>query len=322
MNEKFLTPYNPGETEDRIYKLWEKSGFFNPDNLPERHQKPFSIILPPPNATGTLHVGGSLMTVIQDIIIRYKRMAGFKTLWLPGTDHAAIASNSKVEKILYKEEGKSRHNIGREAFVAKVEKFVNENRGALKHQISKMGASLDWSREAFTFDEKRNLAVRTAFKKMYDAGLIYRGTRIINWDPKGQTTISDDEIVYKEESSVFYYLKYGPFIIATARPETKFGDKYVVMHPADERYKDYQHGQKIELEWINTPITATIIKDEAIDMAFGTGVMTITPWHDQTDFEIAERHKLEKEQIIDLYGKLKPIAGEFTGMKIAEAREK
>ena len=322
MNEKFLTPYNPGETEDRIYKLWEKSGFFNPDNLPERHQKPFSIILPPPNATGTLHVGGSLMTVIQDIIIRYKRMAGFKTLWLPGTDHAAIATNSKVEKILYKEEGKSRHNIGREAFVAKVEKFVNENRGALKHQISKMGASLDWSREAFTFDEKRNLAVRTAFKKMYDAGLIYRGTRIINWDPKGQTTISDDEIVYKEEPSVFYYLKYGPFTIATARPETKFGDKYVVMHPADERYKDYQHGQKIELEWINTPITATIIKDEAIDMTFGTGVMTITPWHDQTDFEIAERHKLEKEQIIDLYGKLKPIAGEFTGMKIAEVREK
>ena len=322
MNEKFLTPYNPGETEDRIYELWEKSGFFNPDNLPERHQKPFSIILPPPNATGTLHVGGSLMTVIQDIIIRYKRMAGFKTLWLPGTDHAAIASNSKVEKILYKEEGKSRHNIGREAFVAKVEKFVNENRGALKHQISKMGASLDWSREAFTFDEKRNLAVRTAFKKMYDAGLIYRGTRIINWDPKGQTTISDDEIVYKEEPSVFYYLKYGPFTIATARPETKFGDKYVVMHPADERYKDYQHGQKIELEWINTPITATIIKDEAIDMTFGTGVMTITPWHDQTDFEIAERHKLEKEQIIDLYGKLKPIAGEFTGMKIAEVREK
>ena len=320
--KKESAAYNPKLVENSIYKEWEKSGYFNPDNLPERHQKPFSIILPPPNATGTLHVGGSLMTVIQDIIIRYKRMAGFKTLWLPGTDHAAIASNSKVEKILYKEEGKSRHNIGREAFVAKVEKFVNENRGALKHQISKMGASLDWSREAFTFDEKRNLAVRTAFKKMYDAGLIYRGTRIINWDPKGQTTISDDEIVYKEEPSVFYYLKYGPFTIATARPETKFGDKYVVMHPADERYKDYQHGQKIELEWINTPITATIIKDEAIDMTFGTGVMTITPWHDQTDFEIAERHKLEKEQIIDLYGKLKPIAGEFTGMKIAEVREK
>src|SRR3989344_2516947 len=209
MDEKFLKPYNPEETESRIYALWEKSGFFNPDNLPERHQKPFTIILPTPNATGTLHVGGSLMTVIQDIIIRYKRMAGFRTLWLPGTDHAAIATNSKVEKILYKEDGRSRHDIGREAFVAKVEKFVEENRGALKHQIQKMGTSLDWSREAFTFDDKRNLAVRTAFKKMYDAGLIYRGIRIINWDPKGQTTISDDEIVYEERDAMFYTFRYS-----------------------------------------------------------------------------------------------------------------
>src|SRR3989344_979126 len=176
MNEKFLKPYNPQETEGRIYELWEKSGYFNPDNLPERHQRPFSMVLPPPNATGTLHIGGSLMTVIQDIIVRYKRMQGFKTLWLPGTDHAAIATNAKVEKILQKEEGKSRHDIGREAFVAKVENFVEENRGVIKHQIAKMGASLDWSREAFTLDEKRNLAVRTAFKRMYDAGLIYRGT--------------------------------------------------------------------------------------------------------------------------------------------------
>src|SRR3990167_6557091 len=242
MNEKFLTPYNPGETEGRIYKLWEDSGFFNPDNRPERHKEPFSIILPPPNATGTLHVGGSLMTVIQDIIIRYKRMAGFKTLWLPGTDHAAIATNSKVEKILYKEEGKSRHNIGREAFVAKVEKFVNDNRGALKHQIGKMGASLDWSREAFTFDEKRNLAVRTAFKKMYDAGLIYRGNRIINWDPKGQTTISDDEVKHKPDKGLLYTFRYSPDFpieIATTRPETKVGDTAVAVHPNDKRYEKY-----------------------------------------------------------------------------------
>ena len=322
MNEKFLTPYNPGETEDRIYELWEKSGFFNPDNLPERHQKPFSIILPPPNATGTLHVGGSLMTVIQDIIIRYKRMTGFKTLWLPGTDHAAIATNSKVEKILYKEDRKTRHDIGREAFVAKVEKFVEENRGALKHQISRMGASLDWSREAFTFDEKRNLAVRTAFKKMYDASLIYRGTRIINWDPKGQTTISDDELVYLEEKTKLYYLKYGPFTIATARPETKFGDKYVVMHPQDTRYKMYRHGQVLGLEWINGPITATVIKDERIDREFGTGVMTITPAHSAIDFDIASTHSLDKEKIIDMHGKLLPIAGEFSGLKIKDAREK
>jgi len=189
--------------------------------------------------------------------------------------------------------------------------------------MKKMGTSVDWSREAFTLDDKRNLAVRTAFKKMYEDGLIYRGHRIVNWDPKGQTVISDDEIVYKEEKTKFYYLKYGPFIIGTARPETKFGDKYVVMHPDDKRYKEYKDGQKIELEWINGPITATIIKDESIDMEFGTGVMTITPWHSVADFEIAERYKLDKEQIIDKYGKLLPIAGEeFVGMKIKDARDK
>ncbi|HRH25833.1 MAG TPA: class I tRNA ligase family protein, partial [Parcubacteria group bacterium] len=157
---------------------------------------------------------------------------------------------------------------------------------------------------------------------MYDDGLIYRGSRIVNWDPKGQTVISDDEIVYEEEKSTLYYLKYGPFTIATARPETKFGDKYVVMHPEDARYKEYEHGQKIELEWINGPITATVIKDESIDMDFGTGVMTITPWHDVTDFEIAERHSLDKEQIIDKFGKLLPVAGDFAGLKINDARER
>src|SRR3989338_3080516 len=322
LDEKLLKPYNPKETEERIYKLWEDSGFFNPDNLPERHKEPFSIMLPPPNATGTLHIGGAIMTVIEDIIVRYKRMKGFKTLWLPGTDHAAIATNSKVEKILNKEENKSRHDIGREAFVKKVEKFVEENRGMLKNQISKTGASLDWSREAFTFDEKRNFAVRTAFKKMYDEGLIYRGHRIVNWDTKGQTTISDDEIVYEERNNKFYTFKYGPFEIGTARPETKFGDKYVVMHPDDKRYEKWKHGQKIIVEWINGPIEATIIKDEMIDMEFGTGVMTITPWHSHEDFALSEKYKLDKEQIIDKYGKLLPIAEEFVGMKINDAREK
>ncbi len=322
VNEKFLRPYNPEETEERIYKLWEESGFFNPDNLPGDRKEPFCIVLPPPNTTGTLHVGGALMTVIEDIIIRYKRMQGFKTLWLPGTDHAAIATNAKVENILYKKEGKTRHDIGRESFVAKVEAFVEENKGALKHQISKMGASLDWSREAFTLDEKRNMAVRTAFKRMYDAGLIYRGERIVNWDPKGQTTISDDELVHREEKTKLYYLKYGPFVIATARPETKFGDKYVVMHPQDARYKMYRHRQVIELEWINGPITATVIKDERIDQGFGTGVMTVTPAHSAIDFDIALTHSLDKETIIDKYGKLLPIAGEFAGLKIKVAREK
>ncbi len=324
MNDKFLKPYDPANTEDRIYTLWEESGFFNPDKLPERNQKgeTFSIILPPPNVTGILHMGHAAMLAIEDIMIRYKRMRGYKTLWLPGTDHAAIATQSRVEKELEKTEKKRRHDLGREEFLKRVDAFAADSHDTIVNQIRKMGASIDWSREAFTLDKQRSLAVRTAFKRMYDMGLIYRGNRIVNWDPKGQTTISDDEIVYKEEKTKFYYLKYGPFTIATARPETKFGDKYVVMHPDDVRYTEYKHGQGIELEWINGPITATVIKDTSIDMAFGTGVMTITPWHSNVDFDIAERHKLDKEQIIDMYGKLLPIAGEFAGVKISEARAK
>ncbi|MDQ5949330.1 MAG: valyl-tRNA synthetase [Patescibacteria group bacterium] len=326
MNEIFLSPYNPLSTEQTIYKLWEDSGFFNPDVCIEKGLTAvdadyFSIVLPPPNVTGTLHMGSAYMLALEDIMVRYNRMLGKKTLWIPGTDHAAIATQSKVEKIIQKAEGVNRHDLGREAFLGRVEKFAQESHDTIVDQMKKMGCSLDWSREAFTLDEKRNLAVRTVFKKMYDDGIIYRGHRIVNWDPKGQTTISDDEIVYQEEKTKLYYLTYGPFTIATARPETKFGDKYVVMHPDDTRYTQYSHGEQISLEWISGPITATIIKDESIDMEFGTGVMTITPWHSVVDFEMAERHNLDKEQIIDKYGKLLPIAGEFAGMKIADARK-
>jgi len=317
--------YKPQETEDKIYKLWAKSGFFNPDALLKngtikREAKPFSIVLPPPNVTGTLHMGHAAMLVVEDILIRYHRMKGDKTLWLPGTDHAAIATESKVEQDLYKKLGKTRHDLGRKKFLDRVNQFAKESHDTIVHQVKKMGASLDWSREAYTLDDKRSLAVRTAFKRMYDAGLVYRGDRIVNWDPKMQTTVSDDEVEWKEEQSSFYYLKYGPFTIGTARPETKFGDKYVVMHPKDKRYTQYKQGEKIELEWINGKITATIIKDSSVDMQFGTGVMTITPWHDRADFEIAECHNLEKEQIIDQKGKLLPIAGEFTGQHILKVR--
>jgi valyl-tRNA synthetase len=183
-----------------------------------------------------------------------------------------------------------------------------------------MGSSLDWSRYAFTMDEARYEAVMEAFIRMYDAGLIYRGAKSVNWDPAMQTTVSDDEVEYEERTSPFYYFKYGPFTIGTVRPETKFGDKYVVMHPDDARYAEYEHGQQIEVEWINGPITATIIKDEAADPEMGTGVMTITPWHSAVDFEIAERHGLDKEQIIDERGLLLDIAGEFAGMHINKAR--
>ena len=322
--EKFRKPYDHNATEDRIYVMWEKSGFFDPDNLPERNKKgePYTIILPPPNVTGTLHMGHAAMLAIEDIMIRYKRMLGYRTLWIPGTDHAAIATQSKVEKELLKNEGLRRHDLGRDAFLKRVDMFAQASHDTIVNQVRRMGASIDWSREAFTLDAKRTLAVRTAFKTMHDLGLIYRGHRIVNWDPKGQTTISDDEIVYKEDKTTFYYFKYGPFTIGTSRPETKFGDKYVVMHPKDERYAEYTDGQRIDLEWINGPITATVLKDQSIDMSFGTGVMTITPWHDTTDFEIAERHKIDKEQIIDQYGKLLSIAGEFAGMKISEARAK
>jgi valyl-tRNA synthetase len=258
---------------------------------------------------------------MQDVLVRYNRMNDKRTLWIPGTDHAAIATQTKVEKLLEKE-GVRKSELGREEFLNKVNVFAKDSHDTIIKQLKKMGVSLDWSREAFTLDEKRNLAVRTTFKKMYDDGLIYRGHRIVNWDPKGQTVISDDELVYVEQKAKFYTFKYGPFEISTARPETKFGDKYVVMHPKDERYTAWTHGQKINLEWINGPIEATIIKDEIIDMEFGTGVMTITPWHSHEDFALAEKYKLEKEQIIDKYGKLLPIAQEFAGMKITEAREK
>ncbi len=320
--EKFNTPYQPQNTEASIYKKWEDSGFFNPDNLPGDRTEPFTIVLPPPNVTGTLHLGHAYEDTLQDIVTRFQRMRGKKALWIPGTDSAAIATQARVEKNLQKDEGKTRHDIGREELVKRVKEFAKQSESTILNQVRRMGASLDWSRYAYTLDEKRDRAVFTAFVRMYEAGLIYRGHRIVNWDPKGQTTISDDEMVYQEEKSKFYYLQYGPFVIGTARPETKFGDKYVVVHPDDARYAHFEHGQKIELEWINGPITATVIKDTASDPEIGTGAMTITPWHSVIDFEIAERHGLEKQQVIDKYGKLLPIAGEFAGIKIAEAREK
>lgn len=322
MKDIFLFPYNPKETENRIYEVWEKSGLFNPDNLPGERSEYFSVVLPPPNVTGTLHLGHAYEDALQDIAVRFQRMNGKKALWIPGTDSAAIATQARVEKDLQKNEGKTRHDLGREELVKRVYEFAKNSESTILNQIRKMGTSLDWSRYAYTLDDKRNLAVNTAFKNMFDAGLIYRGSRIVNWDNKGQTTISDDEVVYIDEKTKFYYFQYGPFVIGTARPETKFGDKYVVVNPNDDRYKMYEHGQKIDLEWINGPITATVIKDEASNPEMGTGAMTITPWHSMVDFEIAEKYKLDKEQIIDKYGKLLPVAGEFAGLKITDAREK
>ncbi len=318
MVKELPTTYDHTLVEDSINRKWEESQIFNPDR--QGTGEPFSMVFPPANVTGVLHLGHALTISIQDIIIRFKRMQGFRTLYLPGTDHAAIATQAKVEADLYKKEKKTRRDFSREDFLKLVEQFAETSQTTILNQLKQLGASVDWSRLAYTLDEKRTLAVRTAFMRLYELGLIYRGSRLVNWDPKLQTNVSDDEMLWKEETTNFYYLKYGPFTIGTARPETKFGDKYVVMHPDDERYRAYKHGQKIKLEWINGPITATIIKDDVVDRDFGTGVMTITPAHDATDYDIAKRHGLDTEPVIDLRGCLLPIAGEFAGQHISKAR--
>lgn len=323
--EVFFKPFNPAEHEGALYELWEQSGFFNPDvciekGIAKADAETFSIVLPPPNVTGTLHMGHAAMLAIEDILVRYNRMCGKRTLWIPGTDSAALATQSKVEGIIYKAEKKRRDEIGREELLKRIDAFAEESKDTIIGQTKKMGSSMDWSRYAFTLDATRYHAVMEAFIRMYSEGLVYRGARTVNWDPNMQTTVSDDEMEYVEQKDPFYYLKYGPFTIGTVRPETKFGDKYVVMHPDDKRYAEYTHGQEIEVEWINGPITATIIKDEAADPEMGSGVMTITPWHSAVDFEIAERHGLDREQIIDERGILLPIAGEFAGQHIKKAR--
>ena len=324
MNEKFLKPYNPQETENRIYKLWEESGFFNPDNLPDKGKEFFSIAMPPPNVTGTLHLGHALEDSIQDMIVRYNRMLGKKVLWLPGTDHAAIATQSKVEKEIQKKEGKSRYDLGREEMLKRIEKFAKESHDTIVTQIRTMGASCDWSREAFTLDEKRNLAVRTAFKKMYDEGLIYRGNRIVNWDPKGQTTISDDEIVYEERKAKMYTFKYSkdfPISISTTRPETKVGDTAVAVHPDDKRYKKYVGKIYTIEDFCGVKLEIKIIADETVEKDFGTGALGVTPAHSQTDAEIAIKHKLPSKQVINEFAKM--IVGDerILNKKTIEARE-
>jgi valyl-tRNA synthetase len=323
MDNKFLKPYNPQETEPRIYKQWEESGFFNPDNLPERHIKPFTIIMPPPNVTGILHMGHALMLTTEDIIIRYQRMAGKKVLYLPGTDHAAIATQSKVEKEIYKKEGKNRFELGREELLKRVKKITQDSHDTITSQIKTLGTSCDWSREAFTLDEKRNFAVRTVFKKMYDDGLIYRGYRIVNWDPKGQTTISDDEIVYEEREAKMYTFKYSkdfPISISTTRPETKVGDTAVAVHPEDPRYTEYI-GKEYDAIFCGVPIHIKIIADKEVDKDFGTGALGVTPMHSMTDWEMAERHNLSKVQVINEYAKMTIGDERILNKKTTEARE-
>ena len=329
ISEEFLKAYEAKEHEKDVLRLWEESGYANPDRMVKEHltdenAETFSMVLPPPNVTGILHIGHAYMLAIEDTIIRYQRMLGKRTLWIPGTDHAAIATQTKVEKNLAKEKVR-KHDLGREEFLKKVEAFAQESHDTIVNRCKQMGASLDWSREAYTLDEKRVKAVRTAFKKMYDEGLIYRDYRIVNWDVKGQTVISDDEVVHKERDAVMYTFKYDrdfPVEISTTRPETKLGDTAVAVHPEDERYREYV-GKTYKVNFCGNELKIKIIADSHVDKDFGTGAVGLTPAHSLTDWEIAERHpEVKIKQIINEYGKIENTTDEFDGLKVGEVREK
>lgn len=325
--EQFLKPYNPAEKEPEMLDLWKKGDYANPDTmiakgLTSPKADSYSIVLPPPNVTGTLHMGHAAMLAIEDILIRYHRMRGYKTLWVPGTDSAAIATQSKVEKEISKKEKKSRHDLGREELLRRIDAFVEESKATIINQTIKMGSSLDWSRYAYTMDDKRYSAVMEAFVRMYDAGLIYRGNRIINWDPKGQTTISDDEIVHEERTAKLVTFKYNkdfPIPVATTRLETKVGDTAVAVHPSDERYKEYV-GEEYDALFCGVPIHIKVIADESVDPQFGSGALGVTPAHSQGDWEIADRHDLPRPQVINEYAKM-TVEGPLSGKKTTEARE-
>lgn len=307
--------YVPSEHEARIYEKWEASGGFAPAGDGDA----WSLVAPPPNANGNLHLGHALEVALMDIMTRYQRMQGRRALWVPGADHAGFETQIVFEKKLEKE-GRSRFQMTREQFYQEVLDFTLQNKGNMESQLRMLGASCDWSAERFTLDPEVVDRVYKTFRKLYEDGLIYRGERIVNYSVKYQTAYSDLEVLHEERTDPLYYIKYGPITIATVRPETKFGEKYIVVHPDDERYKQY----------VGTTFKATIatgeeldmhvIADEAIKPEFGTGAMTITPAHDPVDFEIAQRHNLPIEPIIGLDGKLLPIAGEFAGMKVAVAR--
>ncbi len=329
---KLEGPYDAKKVEDKIYKLWEDSDFFNPDKLPDKRKDKFVTAIAPPNITGELHMGHALELTMQDIMVRMKRMQGFKTLWIPGIDHAGIAAQNVVEKQL-KKENLTRHDLGREKFEQKVQEWKEKYGTAILDQFKKLGISVDWSRTRYTRDEQYEKAVIEAFNKYYKKGWIYKGYRVINWCVRCGTGISDLEVNYVAEKGKLYYIKYGPFTLATTRPETKFGDTGLAVHPDDKRYKNYI-GKNLEIESVDNSIPSEnppqikkikikVVADKAVDKEFGTGIIKVTPAHDLTDFEISQRHKLPLIKIIDERGKMNENAGiRYQGMKVTEAREK
>jgi len=345
----FNKPYNPQKTEPQIYRLWERSGYFDPDRLPpvgaeprgherrttrKKHRKPFTIIMPPPNANGLLHLGHAVGITLQDIMTRYKRMQGYKTLLLPGADHAGFETQVVYDKKLEKE-GRNRFEMPREQLYDKILKFTLKNKKIMEDQVRSLGASCDWSREKFTLDEDIIKIVYQTFAKLKKDGLIYKGQRIVNWCPKHQTSLSDVEIKYEERIDPLYYIKYplkqvsssksqvSSFItVATARPETMLGDTAIAVNPKDKRYKDLI-GKTAILPLIKREIP--IIADDAIDVEFGTGAVKVTPAHDPVDFDIWQKNQDKIQapiQMINKFGRMNKRAGVYQGLKIKEAREK
>lgn len=321
MAKELEKQYNPSAFEDRIYKFWTDNGYFHADVKSEK--TPYTIVIPPPNITGQLHMGHALDNTLQDILIRYHRMNGYNTLWLPGTDHASIATEAKIVEAMRKE-GITKENIGREKFLERAWEWKRQYGGRIIEQLKKMGSSCDWDRERFTLDEGCNKAVVEVFNNLYEKGLIYRGERIVNWCPHCKTSISDAEVEYEDQAGHFWHLRY-PFVdgsgyleLATTRPETMLGDTAVAVNPNDERYKDLV-GKMLDLPIVHRQIP--VIADDYVDIEFGTGVVKITPAHDPNDFEVGLRHNLEVIDILTDDAHIKDGWGKYSGMDRYEARK-
>ena len=312
--------YDPGATEGRIYESWMEGGYFTPEI--DRSKAPFTVIMPPPNVTGELHYGHALTIALEDLMCRWHRMRGEPTLYLPGTDHAGIATQVVVERMIAKD-GLSRHDLGRKEFIATVWRWVDQYGGRIYEQIKRLGASCDWSRQAFTLDEGPSKAVRTTFVNLYEKGLVYRGERIVNWCPRCATALSDLEVKHAEQDASLYHIRYdlsdgsGALTIATTRPETLLGDTAVAVNPDDERYSEYV-GKSAVLPVLKRVIP--IIADEAVDPAFGTGALKVTPGHDHNDFDIRSRHDIDLVTAMNLDGTMNENAGPYEGFDRFEAR--
>ena len=320
MRRELAKTYNPGEVEDRIYDFWMRGGYFHSE--PDPGKKPYTIVIPPPNITGQLHAGHALDETLQDILIRWRRMQGYEALWVPGTDHASIATEAKIVEAMRKE-GLTKEQIGRDAFLERAWAWKEKFGGRIEEQLKKLGVSCDWDRERFTLDAGCSKAVREVFVRLYEKGLIYRGERIVNWCPHCKTTLSDAEVAFEEKDGSFWHLRYpfqdgsGYLELATTRPETMLGDTAVAVNPEDARYRDAV-GKTLILPLVGREIP--VVADSYVDMEFGTGVVKITPAHDPNDFEVGKRHNLEVINVMQEDGSINENGGKYAGMSGLDAR--